>query len=127
MPSRAPNTAAPKKGLKKEKKAAGPLTAHYTINLHKRLYTVGWKKHARRAIREVKKFAQRTMKTGDVRIDPSLNKYLWSRGIRHVPNRVRVQLARQNAPGEAGKLYTVVTHVPTETLKGLKTIVIKDN
>jgi ribosomal protein L31E len=38
---------------------------------------------------QVKKFAQKTMGTEDVRIDTSLNKFLWSKGVRNVPYRVK--------------------------------------
>lgn len=33
---------------------------------------------------QIKKFAQKTMKTSDVRIDVKLNKAVWSKGIRNV-------------------------------------------
>ena len=36
------------------------------------------------ASRQIKKFAQKTMKTSDVRIDVKLNKAVWSKGIRNV-------------------------------------------
>merc|ERR1719201_2777461 len=35
------------------------------------------------------------MGTDDVRIDSKLNKFLWSKGIKSVPSRVRVRLARK--------------------------------
>merc|ERR1719357_1007368 len=47
-----------------------------------------------RAIKEIKKFAEKQMGTNDVRIDTRLNKHLWSQGIKAVPFRVRVRLAR---------------------------------
>lgn len=37
------------------------------------------------------------MGTKDVRIDPSLNAAIWNHGIRNVPRRIRVRLARQLA------------------------------
>ena len=42
----------------------------------------GFKKRAPRAIREIKKFAEKQMGTADVRIDTRLNKHLWSQGVR---------------------------------------------
>lgn len=71
--------------VKSEKK--GPriddvVTREYTVNLHKRLHGVGFKKRAPRAIKEVRKFAEKQMGTPDVRIDTRLNKQLWSKGIR---------------------------------------------
>lgn len=42
----------------------------------------GFKNRAPRAIKEVKKFAEKQMGTPDVRVDTRLNKFLWSKGIR---------------------------------------------
>merc|ERR1712024_97260 len=99
------------------------VTREYTINLHKRLHGIGFKYRAPRAIKEVKKFAQKQMGTDDVRIDTRLNKHLWSKGVKGVPVRVRVLLARKRNEDEDSvhKLYTYVTHVPTPSFKGLHT------
>ena len=40
------------------------------------------------------------MKTKDVRLDTKLNKYLWSKGVRNAPFRVRVRLARKRNEDE---------------------------
>merc|ERR1712055_933942 len=62
----------------KKSSAKSPLnevvTREYTINLHKRIHGMQFKKRAPRAIREIKKFALQMMGTPDVRIDVSLNK-----------------------------------------------------
>merc|ERR1711997_528868 len=84
--------------MPKEKKTKSTLgevvTREYTINLHKRLHGIGFKYRAPRAIKEVKKFAEKQMGTNDVRIDTRLNKHIWSQGVRNVPFRIRVRLAR---------------------------------
>lgn len=112
------------RGEKKGKSALNEvITREYTVHLHKRLHGIGFKKKAPRAIKEIKKFAEKQMGTPDVRIDTRLNKYLWSKGIRNVPYRVRVRLARRRNEDEdsPNKLYTLVTHVPVATFKGLQT------
>ena len=43
----------------------------------------GFKRRAPRAIKAIKKFAYKQMKTPDVRIDTKLNKAVWARGIRY--------------------------------------------
>ena len=43
----------------------------------------GFKKRAPRAIKEIRKFAEKMMGTADVRIDTRLNKHMWSQGIRY--------------------------------------------
>merc|ERR1711945_35511 len=99
------------------------VTREYTINLHKRLHGIGFKYRAPRAIKEIKKFAEKQMGTNDVRIETRLNKHLWSQGVRNVPFRVRVRLARLRNEDEdsVNKLYTLVTHVNVATFKGLQT------
>jgi len=99
------------------------VTREYTVNLHKRLHGVAFKKRAPRAVKELKKFAEKMMKTADVRIDSKLNKEIWSQGINHVPYRVRVRLSRQRNEDEDSphKLYTLVTYVRVPSFKGLHT------
>uniref|UniRef100_A0A5B6ZP03 Putative 60S ribosomal protein L31 n=1 Tax=Davidia involucrata TaxID=16924 RepID=A0A5B6ZP03_DAVIN len=90
-----------------------------------------FKKKAPNAIKEIRKFAQKAMGTKDVRVDVKLNKYIWSRGIRSVPRRVRVRVARKRNDDEDAKeeLYSLVTvaEIPPEGLKGLGTKVIEED
>merc|ERR1712224_520344 len=96
----------PAKGEKKQARVTDVVTRDYTIHLHKRLHDRSFKSKAPRAIREIRKFAKKTMGTSDVRLDVKLNKY--------VPHRVRVRLARKRNDDEDAKekLFTLVTHVP---------------
>ena len=55
------------------------VTREYTINLHKRLRDISFKKRAPRAIKEIKKFATKHMSTNDVRVDVKLNKAVWAK------------------------------------------------
>merc|ERR1712098_99515 len=114
----------------KDKKSRGikamndVVTREYTIHLHKRVHGMGFKKRAPRAIKEIRKFALKMMGTPDVRVDTTLNKAVWSKGIRSVPYRIRVRLARKRNEDEdsANKLYTLVTYVPVVSFKGLSTV-----
>ncbi|GAB2265380.1 60S ribosomal protein L31 [Dionaea muscipula] len=105
-------------GIKKE-----VVTREYTINLHKRLHGCTFKKKAPKAIKEIRKFVEKEMGTKDVRVDVKLNKQIWSRGIRGVPRRIRVRVARNRNDDEDAKeeLYSLVTvaEIPAEGLKGL--------
>ncbi|KAK8679341.1 hypothetical protein V6N13_144796 [Hibiscus sabdariffa] len=107
------------------------VTREYTINLHKRLHGCTFKKKAPKAIKEIRKFAEKAMGTKDVRVDVKLNKHIWSRGIRSVPRRIRVRIARKRNDDEDAKeeLYSLVTvaEIPAEGLKGLGTKVIDDD
>jgi len=99
------------------------VTRECTIHLSKRVHNIGFKKRAPRAIKEIRKFAEKEMGTTDVRIDTRLNKHIWSKGIRSTPFRVRVRLARRRNDDEdsPNKLYTLVTYVPVSTFKNLQT------
>jgi large subunit ribosomal protein L31e len=118
----------------KAKKAAAakvkkqPVAREYTIHIHKYVHHVAFKKRAPRALKAVRRFAQKTMGTHDVRIDTNLNKYLWSKGIRNVPVRVRVRLSRRRNEDEdaKSKMYTLVTWVPVATFHGLQTKAVED-
>ncbi|KAM1363756.1 hypothetical protein ACFX15_028100 [Malus domestica] len=124
------------RALTMEKKGGGKgrkeevVTREYTINLHKRLHGCTFKKKAPNAIKEIRKFAQKSMGTTDVRVDVKLNKHIWSRGIRSVPRRIRVRIARKRNDDEDAKeeFYSLVTvtEVPPEGFSGLGTKVIDE-
>merc|ERR1712091_2462 len=92
-------------------------------NLHKRVHRVGSKFKAPKAIKAIREFALKEMGTQDVRIDSELNKQIWANGSQNVPRKIRVRLARKRNDDEESKhkLYTLVTYVPVDTLKGLST------
>jgi hypothetical protein len=50
-------------GLQRRLIAATAVGRKYTINLHKRLHKISFKNRAPRAIREIKKFAQKALGT----------------------------------------------------------------
>jgi len=72
------------------------------------------------------KFANLMMGTSDNRVDQTLNKHIWSKGIRNVPYRIRVRLERKRNEDEDAteKLYTLIQHVPGD-VKGLLSQVVE--
>jgi len=111
-----------------QSRAEDVISREYTINLHKRVHGVTFKKRAPRAVGEIRKFAKLQMGTPDIRIDSTLNKYVWSKGIRNVPTRVRVRLHRKRNEDEEAteKLYTQVSLVNVPSFQNLQTKVVKD-
>ncbi|ODQ48968.1 hypothetical protein PICMEDRAFT_89592 [Pichia membranifaciens NRRL Y-2026] len=105
------------------------VTREYTINLHKRLHGVTFKKRAPKAVKEIKKFAKLHMGTDDVRLDPKLNVELWKRGIQGVPYRLRLRISRKRNEDENAKatMFSYVESVSVPTVKGLETIVVEDD
>ncbi|XP_062071172.1 large ribosomal subunit protein eL31-like [Lepus europaeus] len=126
-----PPAPAKKGGEKKKGRSAinEVVTREYTINIHKRIHGVGFKKRAPRALKEIRKFAMKEMGTPDVRIDTRLNKPVWAKGISNVPYRIRVRLSRKRNEDEdsPNKLYTLVTYVPVTTFKNLQTVNVDEN
>jgi len=102
----------------------------FLFTQHFLIFGSTFKKKAPNAIKEIRKFAQKAMGTTDVRVDVKLNKHIWSSGIRSVPRRVRVRIARRRNDEEDAKeeLYSLVTvaEIPAEGLKGLGTKVIDE-
>ena len=84
---------------------------------------MSFKKKAPRAVKEIKKFAQKMMSTVDVRLSADLNKAVWAQGVKNTPVRIRVRLSRKRNDDEEAKekLYTLVEHVKVENFKNLQT------
>lgn len=86
-----------------------------------------FKKRAPWAVKAIKQFAAKHMGTKDVRLDPQLNKEIWKMGVKSVPHRMRLRIARKRNDEENAKekLYSYVSHVQGESAKGLQTTVVE--
>lgn len=102
---------------------------------------------APKAIKEIVKFAQKSMGVNDVRVSPGLNQAVWARGVRSPPRRIRVRLERKRNDDEGAKekLYVVASVVEgvtsfkvscvaawlpvgtDEALQGLQTVVVEND
>ncbi|KAJ8142224.1 hypothetical protein OXX80_006523 [Metschnikowia pulcherrima] len=104
------------------------VTREYTINLHKRLHGVHFKKRAPKAVKEIRKFASKHMGTTDVRLDPKLNTHLWKRGIQGVQHKMRLRISRKRNDEESAKesMFAFVEPITVPSNKGLQTVVIED-
>lgn len=103
------------------------VTRDYTIHLHKHVHGVQFKKRAPWAVKAIKQFATKHMSTKDVRLDPQLNKEIWRMGVKSVPHRMRLRIARKrnDEEGAKEKLYCYISQVPGESAKGLQTSVVE--
>mmetsp|Transcript_12524 Transcript_12524/g.23788 ORF Transcript_12524/g.23788 Transcript_12524/m.23788 type:complete len:119 (-) Transcript_12524:521-877(-) len=113
----------------KKSRSKDVISREYTINLHKALHGVTFKKRAPKAVRTVRQFAQKVMKTDDVRVDVKLNKHIWSKGIRNVPDRIRVKISRKANEDEDAKeeMYSLVTVADCPNgFSGLGTVNVED-
>lgn len=109
---------------KRTGRKADNVSAEATIQLSKLLKNRTFHKRAPQAIKKIKEFAGKLMKTTDNRIDSSLNTYIWHKGVKGVPGRVRVSIQRRTDTTEGNKrkhFYTVISNVPVASFKGLTT------
>ncbi|CAD7687139.1 unnamed protein product [Nyctereutes procyonoides] len=121
---------AKKGGEKREAHSAinEAVTREYTINIHKRICGVGFKKRVPWALRDLE-ICMKEMGTPDVCIDTRLNKAVWAKGIRNSPYCIHVQVSRKCNEDEdsLNKLYTLVTYIPVTTFKNLQTVNVDEN
>ena len=113
--------------VKGEKKELHEVNMDFTFNLSAATKGIQFKKKAPRAIREIKKFAAKQMFTDDVRVDPVLNRFVWSKGVRHLPRKVRIRCCRKKDDDSQGKpkFYTLVQHIEVDSFEGLQTEIAK--
>ena len=81
------------------------LSRVYTINLSK-VWLAPRIRRTKRAINMIREFAQRHMKSDDVKIDRSLNEVMWERGIRKPPRKIRVKMVKDEDDVVTVSLYS---------------------
>lgn len=83
------------------------------------------KTRAARAMREIKKMVRARMDTTDVNLSPNLNKFIWSRGIKAVPPKVRLVITRKlketDKKRDKGKCYCTVDCILETNFNKLRT------
>jgi len=70
-----------------------PLTRVYTVPLGVAFEAPSYRR-AKVAIRIIREFTKRHMKAIDVNIKEDVNEVVWTRGIRHPPRRIRLEMER---------------------------------
>lgn len=66
----------------------------YVVNLRESLGAPS-RKRAPKAIRYLRSFIAKHVKSEDLRIDASLNEKLWEGSIKHPPHKIRIKVAKQ--------------------------------
>ena len=97
-------------------------TRVYTINLGKAWITPEHKR-TDRVVNMIREFAEKHMKSNEIKLDQDLNRQLWSRGKTNPPRKVRVKMVKEEGGAVTVSLYedlpaeatpTVETPVPVE-------------
>lgn len=98
-------------------------TIEMTVNLKKVTNNVSWRYKAPFAIRNIKRLIQKNFHSQDeVLIAPELNKAVWVRGMKHVPNKVRIRVERGPCTKNPEKNVFRVSLVIVGGFKGLLTL-----
>ncbi|MEM1524783.1 MAG: 50S ribosomal protein L31e [Nitrososphaerales archaeon] len=71
----------------------GELSRIYVIPLRK-AWLAPKHRRAKRAINLIREFAERHMKSSDIKIDTSLNELIWSKGIENPPRKIAVKMVK---------------------------------
>lgn len=79
---------------KKEKAAKNILERTYNIPLRKEWLKVPRYKRAKKAVKAVKEFLMKHMKSEDVKIGKRLNLKLWEHGIKNPPHHIKVNAVK---------------------------------
>jgi large subunit ribosomal protein L31e len=95
-----------------------PEESIYTVNFRKAWITPEYKR-TNRVVGILREFAKRHMKTDDIKIDQYLNRYLWQRGKRNPPRKIRVRMTKDETDTVVISLYEEVKErkLPTEDLE----------
>ncbi len=79
-------------------------TRVYTINLGKAWITPEHKR-TDRVVNMIREFAQKHMKSNQIKLDQDLNRQLWSRGKTNPPRKVRVKMVKEEDGTVTVSLY----------------------
>ena len=90
------------------------LTRVYTINLGKAWLTPEYKR-TDRVVNMIREFAQKHMKSEEIKLDQDLNRQIWSRGKTNPPRKVRVKMAKDEDGVVTVSLYEELPAATAET------------
>lgn len=102
-----------------KKKTTVKLERMYTIPLRKEFSKAPRWKRSKRAVKAVRDFVKRHMKTDEVKIGKELNEYIWEKGSQNPPPRVKVITVKEEG---VARVNLVGAGIPKEIEKVAKKI-----
>src|ERR687890_2922861 len=91
------------------------VTRVYTINLGKAWITPQHKR-TDRVINMIREFAEKHMKSSEIKLDQDLNRQIWSRGKTNPPRKVRVKMVKEEDETVTVSLYEDLPAEATPTV-----------
>jgi large subunit ribosomal protein L31e len=92
------------------------ITRVYTINLGKAWITPQHKR-TDRVVNMIREFAEKHMKSIEVKLDQDLNRQIWSRGKTNPPRKVRVKMVKDEDGAVTVSLYEDLPAEATPTIE----------
>src|SRR5215216_5286223 len=92
------------------------ITRVYTINLGKAWITPEHKR-TDRVVNMIREFAEKHMKSKEIKLDQDLNRQLWSRGKTNPPRKVRVKMVKEEGGTVTVSLYEDLPAATTTTIE----------
>jgi large subunit ribosomal protein L31e len=92
------------------------LTRVYTINLG-RAWLTPQHKRTDRVVNMIREFAEKHMKSSDVKLEQELNRQVWLRGKTNPPRKVRVKMVKDEDGVVTVSLYEDTAETPVEETK----------
>ena len=96
------------------------LTRVYTINLGKAWITPEHKR-TDRVVNMIREFAEKHMKSKEIKLDQDLNRQLWSRGKTNPPRKIRVKMVKEEGGVVTVSLYEDLPAATTSTTTTVET------
>jgi len=96
--------------------ASENLTRVYTINLG-RAWLTPQHKRTDRVVNMIKEFAEKHMKSDEVKLEQELNRQIWSRGKTNPPRKMRVKMVKDEDGVVTVSLYEDVPEAAVEEKK----------
>lgn len=98
---------------KKEETSKTVLERNYVIPLRQETLKVAYYRKAEKAMRAVKEFISRHMKSSEVKVGKYLNLEIWKHGMKNPPHKVKVTAAKD----DKGKVFVELLGAPKEMPK----------
>jgi large subunit ribosomal protein L31e len=92
------------------------ITRVYTINLGKAWITPQHKR-TDRVVNMIREFAEKHMKSNEIKLDQDLNRQIWSRGKTNPPRKVRVKMVKEEDGTVTVSLYEDLPAEATPTIE----------
>lgn len=89
----------------------------YTIPLRKEYAKAPIWRKTKKAVKAVKQFLTKHMKSEDVKLGKALNENLWKHGIRNPPHKVKVSVTKDDKGVVRAELFGVKAEQPKEETK----------